>query len=160
MSLIIDVLILVTIANAAPVLISYVLLHRDTLPIDFGHKLADGNYIFGVSKTWRGVIAAIIFTTLSAIILGFEYTTGLIIAVTAMFGDLFSSFIKRRLKMESSARAPILDQLPEALFPCLALMSMGIVDLIQVIVIVPCFIIIDIILSIVFFKLGIRKRPY
>jgi len=38
----------------------------------------------------------------------------------AMVGDLFASFVKRRLGLISSSHAIGLDQIPESLFPLLA----------------------------------------
>jgi CDP-archaeol synthase len=48
------------------------------------------------------------------------WTTGLLVGAAAMAGDLFSSFLKRRLDLPPSSKATGLDQVPESLIPLLA----------------------------------------
>ena len=128
--------------------------------IDFGHKLPDGQAIFGESKTWRGVIAACIFTAIAAALLGYTPVTGLWVAVYAILGDLTSSFIKRRLHRPPSSMAPLLDQVPESLFPALMLAGTFKLTISAIIELVLIFIIIELALSHVLYKWGIRKQPY
>src|SRR5947208_1233971 len=45
-------------------------------------------------------------TTLGAILLGLPIWLGLLVASTAMAGDLFSSFLKRRLSLRQAAKQP------------------------------------------------------
>ena len=156
----IDTLILILVANGSPIFISYLFSHRASLPVDMAYKLADQQYLFGATKTWRGLISALIITPVSALFLGYSFYFGLLIAVFAMAGDLFSSFIKRRLKKTSSARFLFLDQIPEALFPALICYFVYGLGLIQVIEIVLAFIIIELTSSFVLFRYGIRKKPY
>ena len=155
-----DFLLLILVANGAPVLLSYVLSHRVSLPVDFGLRLNDQQYLLGRTKTWRGIIVSLLATVLVAVILGYETSIGLMTAVLAMSGDLISSFIKRRLKKTESSQAFLLDQIPESLFPSLWLMKLTYIDLTQVMVIVGCFIIIELALSVILYKIGIRKQPY
>src|SRR5690606_6647640 len=89
--------------------------------IDGGVTLADGRALFGATKTWRGLVGSMLATTSLAVLLGLGWRVGLLVAAGAMLGDLLSSFSKRRLGFASSARAPGLDQLPEALLPALGL---------------------------------------
>lgn len=160
MNPILDFLLLILVANGAPVLLSYLLSHRVSLPVDCGLKLKDQQYLLGRTKTWRGIVASVIATVAMAVLLNYEASTGFMIAVLAMIGDLFSSFIKRRLKKPESSQAFLLDQIPESLFPSLWLMKLTYIDLTQVIVIVGCFIIIELVLSKILYKVGIRKHPY
>jgi hypothetical protein len=57
-------------------------------------------------------------------ILRLGWTIGVVVGSMAMLGDLFSSFVKRRLNLPPSSRATFLDQVPESLFPLLASRSL------------------------------------
>lgn len=157
---ILEILILLLVANGAPVFVSYLFSHKRSLAVDFGFKLKDQRYLFGETKTWRGVFSSIIFTVLVSELIGLGFKIGLTVAVLAMTGDLFSSFVKRRLNKKSSSKALLLDQVPESLFPTMIIMLMLSLSLIQVMVIVTVFIIMELTLSYLLFKMGIRKRPY
>ena len=128
--------------------------------VDFGIAFFDKRPLFGVSKTWRGVFSSIVVTALLAKLLGFDYVIGLQVSSLAMTGDLVSSFIKRRLDQEPGSRALFMDQVPESLLPAGLLMKEFGLNLIQVIVLVFVFIIIEQALSFAFYKLGVRKHPY
>lgn len=77
-----------------------------------------------------------------------------------MIGDLMSSFVKRRLKMETSAMALGLDQIPESLLPALLATMFFSLNLVDIIVIVAMFLCIELLMSMLLFALGIRDRPY
>ena len=99
-------------------------------------------------------------TAAGDVILGLDWRVGAIIGSMAMVGDLFSSFIKRRLGMTPSSMALGLDQIPESLFPLLACrgwLSLGLVD---IAITVTLFFAGKIVLSRLFFALGLRDRPY
>jgi len=155
-----QLLILIIIANAAPILLRVLLNDGFYLAVDFGHRLPDKKHIFGPSKTWRGVFAAVVATSATAWLLGYLPQTGLLIAIYAVFGDLFSSFIKRRLAMAPSSKALLLDQVPECLFPALMMRHEFDLDLISITWLVLIFVIIDLTVSRILFKWGVRKRPY
>ena len=155
-----EFLLLILVANGAPVLLSYVFSHRVSLPVDFGLKLNDKQYLLGRTKTWRGIVSSLLATVLVAVFLGYGAVTGAVISLLAMSGDLLSSFIKRRLRKKESSQAFLLDQVPESLFPSMGLLLMKYIDLTQVMVIVGCFIIIELTLSVVLYKIGVRKQPY
>ena len=96
--------------------------------INGGLKFPDGRPLFGLSKTIRGVLVSVLATTAAAPLLGLAVTLGAVVGSGAMAGDLFSSFVKRRLGFRSSSRATGLDQIPEALLPliaCLGWLSLG-----------------------------------
>ena len=82
------------------------------------------------------------------------------VAIYAILGDLFSSFIKRRLSMEPSSMAPLLDQIPESLFPAAMMMKTFDLDFSSVIQLVLTFIIVELALSHILYRWGLRKRPY
>ena len=155
-----EYLFLILVANGAPVLLNYIFSHRVSYPVDFGLKLNDKQYLLGRTKTWRGIVSSLLATILVAIFIGYDAVTGAVVSLLAMSGDLLSSFIKRRLMKKESAQAFLLDQIPESLFPSLWLLVMDYIDLTQVIVIVGCFIIIELTLSVVLYKIGVRKQPY
>ena len=130
------------------------------ISLDGNLRFADGRRLFGPSKTIRGAILAVLATAAGAVILGLDWRVGAIIGSMAMAGDLFSSFIKRRLGMASSSMALGLDQIPESLFPlvaCRGWLSLGLVD---IAVAVALFFAGEIVLSRLFFALGLRDRPY
>jgi CDP-2,3-bis-(O-geranylgeranyl)-sn-glycerol synthase len=108
---------LILLANGLPALLG--LLMGAAKALDAGRTLADGRPLLGPSKTWRGLVAALVGTTLGGLALGLHWTLGLGVAVGAMVGDLVASFIKRRLGYPASASVPLLDQIPEALLPAL-----------------------------------------
>lgn len=139
-----EILLLIVIANSAPVAARLIFSHYGSTSIDLGHRLKDGQYLFGSTKTWRGLLSAIILTSLFTCLLDDTIISGLIISISAMLGDLLSSFIKRRLSIPSSKNVILLDQLPESLFPVLIYaLSIRPLELIEVIVIITLFIIID-----------------
>ncbi len=153
-------LLLIIIANGAPVILRAVLNTRMGWPIDFGYRLPDGGPLFGNSKTWRGLAASLLATAPAAVILGYAPETGVLVAVYAMAGDVFSSFIKRRLGLAPHSMAPLLDQVPESLFPAVMLRHTFGMDTVAIIILVAAFVVAELLLSLVLFKLGIRKKPY
>ena len=155
-----SLLLLIIIANGAPILIWLLLNDSFNLAVDFGQKLPDKNRLFGSSKTWRGILAALLATTAAAWLLDHSLETGLLVAVYAMLGDLGSSFIKRRLSMKPSSMAPLLDQVPESLFPAFMLKEVFNLDISAVILLVLIFIITELVLSHILYRYGLRKEPY
>lgn len=156
----IHLLLLIIIANGAPILIRVLLNDSFMLAVDFGQKLPDNKPLFGSSKTWRGIFAALSVTSLAAWLFGYSALTGLQIAGFAILGDLFSSFTKRRLGMPPSSMAPLLDQVPESLLPAFMLRTAFNLDISSVILLVLIFIITELVLSYIFYKWGLRNRPY
>ena len=155
-----QLLVLIIIANGAPIVMRVLLNNHFNTAVDFNQKLFDKKPVFGTSKTWRGIFAALILTSAAAWLLGYSGYTGLFIAIYAVLGDLTSSFIKRRLGKPASSMAPLLDQIPESLFPALMMMQTFKLDIFAIIQLVLIFIIIELLLSHVLYKWGIRKRPY
>jgi CDP-2,3-bis-(O-geranylgeranyl)-sn-glycerol synthase len=155
-----QLLLLIIIANAAPILVRLLLKDRFNLAVDFGQKMLDQHRIFGSSKTWRGILASIVATSAVAWLLGYAAKTGLLIAVYAALGDLVSSFIKRRLAMVPSSKAPFLDQVPESFFPAVMMREEFDLDPVATIFLVLIFVIFDLSVSRILFKWGVRKRPY
>ena len=155
-----QLLLLIIIANGAPILIRVLFRGRFNQAVDFGLKMPDGYDILGASKTWRGVCAAIAATPAAAWLMGYSLETGFLVAIYAVVGDLLSSFLKRRLGKEPSSMAFILDQVPESLLPGLMMMDVFKLELQSILIMVLIFIIIELLLSHILYEWGIRKRPY
>jgi CDP-2,3-bis-(O-geranylgeranyl)-sn-glycerol synthase len=104
-------------ANGAPILFG-----GGKRTLDLGKKI-NGKRIFGKNKTIRGTISSLI----AGIAVGlteypfFHYMLpiAILLAIGANFGDLFGSFIKRRLDFNSGKSFPILDQYGFFLFALL-----------------------------------------
>lgn len=153
-------LLLVIVINGAPILIRYVLKERFSSPVDFNYRLTDGHFLFGPAKTWRGILAAVLVGSILAPMLNYEWYLGACVALASMAGDLFSSFIKRRLGILSSSMALLLDQLPEVLFPALLCMQQLQLSLIGVLYAAVIFVVAELLLSRLLYKWGIRKQPF
>jgi CDP-2,3-bis-(O-geranylgeranyl)-sn-glycerol synthase len=82
------------------------------------------------------------------------------VGLTAMLGDLLSSFIKRRLGMASSSMALGLDQIPESLLPLLAVAETFELSGSTIAWTVAGFVVLELTLSPIFYWLGIRNQPY
>ena len=108
---------LAVVANAAPVVCSLLMGQRWNTPVDGGLELYDQRPLLGPSKTLRGLLASLLATALVAPMLGLSPFTGAAFASLAMLGDIFSSFLKRRLGIAPGRSVPVLDQLPESLLP-------------------------------------------
>ncbi len=100
----IDVLLLLAVANSAPVLYSMVFGGRCATPIDGGRLLRDGRPVFGTHKTWRGLFGGALATSAAGGLLSIGILTAAAFGFSALLGDL-----------------PLLDQVPQALLPMLAL---------------------------------------
>ncbi|MDI1293581.1 MAG: CDP-archaeol synthase [Methylobacter sp.] len=147
-------------ANGAPVLVNKILGKRWAWPVDNKLKLRDGHRLFGNTKTWRGLCSAILTTTLIAILSGIDPLTGALFGASAMAGDMLASFIKRRMGRVESSRARGLDTVPESLLPIWLLKEPLALNLIDIILIVALFFLIEELISPVLYRLHIRKRPY
>ena len=153
-------LLLLILANGAPVIAWKVLGRRASFPIDGNHRFLDGRPLFGPSKTVRGLVAAVVASTLAAPVMGLSWQLGTLFGVFAMLGDLISSFIKRRLGMASSSQAIGIDQIPEALLPLLLLHQQLGLDWPSVGLVALAFFIIEQLGSHILLRLRIRRHTY
>ncbi|MFO1058717.1 MAG: CDP-archaeol synthase [Dongiaceae bacterium] len=155
-----EILLLLTLANGTPVIAARLLGSRFAWPLDGGLVLPDGRPLLGRSKTLRGLVLALAATAAGAALLGLGWRLGLAVGALAMAGDLLSSFVKRRLGLASSSQALGLDQVPESLLPLLAcrvLLGLGWLD---VAVLVGVFLVGELLVSRLLYRLHIRDRPY
>jgi CDP-2,3-bis-(O-geranylgeranyl)-sn-glycerol synthase len=153
-------LVLLVIANGAPIIARLLLGNCCTWPVDGGLKTAQGNPILGRSKTLRGLVAAVILSAAIAPLLGIEWQEGATIGGLAMLGDMIASFSKRRLGYPPSSQAIGLDQIPESLLPLLVIAPAFQLNAWSIFLIVLAFCIVVPLLSRLFFMLGIRRHPY
>jgi CDP-2,3-bis-(O-geranylgeranyl)-sn-glycerol synthase len=160
LTLTVQLLVLLLVANGGPVLARRVLHDRWVWPLDGGRMFFDGKALLGPSKTWRGLLVAIVGCTLVSLFFGFSWQLGLTFGVASMLGDAVSSFAKRRLNVPASGRALGIDQIPEALLPLLACRSMLGLDGWSIVVLVVLFGLSGILISPVMFRLGLRETPY
>lgn len=155
-----QVLILLSLANGSPVIAKRIFGDTYAAPVDGNARFVDGRPLLGPSKTIRGVLISLLVTALGATLLGLQFWLGLLVASTAMAGDLFSSFIKRRLHLGSSSKATGLDQIPESVFPLLACRSVLALTALEIAAACAVFVLAQILLSRFFFWLQWRDRPY
>ena len=158
--LIAKLLVLLTVANGTPVIAAKLFGNNSALPLDGNVTLSDGRPLFGSSKTLRGVLLSILLTTACAPLIGLDWKVGSVVALTAMIGDLFSSFVKRRLGMDNSSQFTGLDQIPESLLPLLVCMFLLPLTALDVVIATVIFFVGALIVSRILFKLNIRERPY
>jgi CDP-diglyceride synthetase len=154
------ILVLLALANGTPVITKDILGDRFASSLDGGIRFVDGRPLFGSSKTFRGIFLSLLVTSTYAALAGPSWEIGLLIASTAMAGDLFSSFLKRRINLRPGDRATGLDQIPESLFPFLAcrdLLSLSVAD---IAIGVGIFFVGELVLSRLLYRFHLRDRPY
>ena len=158
--LLLKLLILLSLANGSPVLAKNMLGSRFAFPLDGNLRFFDRKPLLGASKTLRGIVASIGVTSVGAILLGLELKVGVLVSGYAMAGDVFSSFVKRRLSLAPSSKATGLDQIPESLLPLLACRSTLSLSIASSVTLVVIFLILEILLSKVLYRYHLRDRPY
>jgi CDP-archaeol synthase len=157
---ILQLTLLLAIANGAPVIAAKLFGHRFAYPLDDGVEFVDGKPLFGKSKTIRGILLSLVLTAALAPLLGLGWKIGAAIGGVAMAGDLLSSFVKRRLNLPPSSRATGLDQIPESLFPLLACRGALSLSVLDIAICVGVFFVGEVVLSRLLYKAHIRDRPY
>ena len=158
--LLLQLLILLVVANGSAVIAKKLLGVAFGRPLDGGFLFVDDQPIFGPSKTIRGVVVSVLATSISAGLIGLGWEVGTLIATFAMTGDLFSSFVKRRLHLASSSMAIGLDHIPESLFPLLASRLLLPLSILDIVAGVTIFVVGALLLSPILFKLNLRDEPH
>jgi CDP-archaeol synthase len=153
-------LVLLTFANGTPVIAKRLFGSYLAFPLDAGVHFVDGRPLLGPSKTVRGVVLSVAATAAAAPLLGVSAAMGALVACLAMLGDIISSFIKRRLKFPSSAQAIGLDQIPESLLPLLVCQRALSLTWLDVIICIGIFLVGELMISRVLYRLHIRDQPY
>ncbi len=155
-----QLLILLAVANTAPLLGKRVLGDRLARPLDGGLTFFDGRALFGASKTLRGVVLAVLATAAAGALVGLGWRIGALVGGGAMVGDVLSSFLKRRFGLKPSSQATGLDQVPESLLPLLACRAAVPLTVADIAVLVAVFFVGEVLFSRLFYRLGLRDRPY
>jgi CDP-2,3-bis-(O-geranylgeranyl)-sn-glycerol synthase len=151
---------LLTVANTTPLIAKRILGDRCDRPIDNGLAFLDGRPLFGRSKTIRGLALSVLMTSATALLIGVELKIGFLVGLLAMIGDLFSSFLKRRLNVPPSGRAFGLDQVPESLLPLLVCRRPLLLTGWEIAIVSVVFFVGEVLLSRLFYRLHLRDRPY
>jgi len=149
-------------ANAAPVIFG------GGRPIDANRTFIDGKPILGSHKTVRGFFAGLIVGTLVSFVQNTVYPLyqsnpllGFALSLGALIGDLFDSFIKRRLGFPPGASFPILDQLDfviGALLFSLMVSPLPPLNLILIIIIITPPI--HLLTNVLAFLFGFKSKPW
>lgn len=147
-------------ANASPVIFG------GGRPIDGGRKFRDGRSIFGPGKTVRGFLGGL---SVGTIIGGFQTLTtndlellplAFLLSLGALCGDLFGSFVKRRLGFERGRPFPLLDQLGFLLFAVIFALPLRVPSLSIFIILLVITPIIHLLANCFAYSLGLKKEPY
>jgi len=145
--LISDLVLLLVIANATPVILSLLLGDRWKQPLDRGIRFPDGHPLLGPSKTFRGLLGSISACALLAPLFDLSLLQGAGFGALAMLGDLASSFCKRRLGLRSGQSIPLLDQIPETLLPLWAMLPALGASAMEMTIAIAAFTVIDLLLT-------------
>lgn len=155
-----ELFVMLVVANGAPVVVARLFRQQGSWPVDGGRLLGDGRPVFGPSKTWRGLLASVLSCSLFALWVGLGWVFGALFGLLAMFGDLLSSFAKRRMGLKASARATWLDQLPEGVLPMLLAWLWLPVPGWLAMAVAVLFALSNILISPLLYRLGIRSQPH
>ncbi|NHI83365.1 MAG: CDP-2,3-bis-(O-geranylgeranyl)-sn-glycerol synthase [Candidatus Thorarchaeota archaeon] len=167
------------IANATPVIFG------GGQSIDGGRTLRDGRRLLGDGKTIRGFLAGVFFGILTGVsqnmiaphllpllaqfvkvtsnmeyVLFMTIPSAVLLSLGALIGDIFGSFLKRRINLESGAPSPMLDQL--------GFMIMGLLFAYPVLQPEPIFVVILILVTLAIhwisnalgYLLGLKRNPW
>ncbi|MEM2351709.1 MAG: CDP-2,3-bis-(O-geranylgeranyl)-sn-glycerol synthase [Thermoproteota archaeon] len=152
-------------ANASPVIFG------GGKPIDLGKKFFDEKPIFGPHKTYRGFISGVLIGTAVgwaqeniALLIGLSCGStllGFLLSLGALIGDLFGSFLKRRLNIRPGAMLPIVDQIDFVLFALLfASLSGKLPSIIGIIIIIILTIPIHLFTNLIAYLLHLKDSPW
>ena len=155
-----QILLMLVAVNGAPILAARAFRSAGSQPLDGGFRLADGYPLFGSSKTWRGLAAALLAACACAMLFGLGIRFGLVFGLLVMAGDLLSSFVKRRRGLAPSDQSLGWDQLPEALLPSAYAVAVCGLAWWWVLLLALLFMGLELLVSRPLFWLKIRKRPY
>lgn len=148
-------------ANAVPVLLG------GGLQMDFGRKFIDGKPLFGAHKTFRGFFSGLSVGTLIGVAQSnlpvFQpppLLLGFILSLGGLTGDLFHSFVKRRLGIPPGASFPVADQLDfvvGALFFSLFISPPSLLVALIILVVTPPL---HLLTNYIAYRLDVKKEPF
>lgn len=156
-------------ANMTPIFASRMpwLKHWNT-PIDFGYKL-NGKPLFGLNKTWRGLIFGTLIGALSAVIIGElnqnvigpapQYVIGGLLGFGALAGDALESMLKRQLNIAPGSSWFPFDQIDYIIGGLLAVSLVATVPGWVIATIFAVYFVMHLVVSYIAFKLGYKDQP-
>jgi CDP-2,3-bis-(O-geranylgeranyl)-sn-glycerol synthase len=160
LSPVMTMILLIAAANVAPLAATRLLGRRWAWRLDAGMAMPDGRPRLGSSKTWRGCAASLLTLLLIARPLETAPSVAARLSLLSMMGDAAASFLKRRMGIEVHARSRWLDPIPEVLLPALVLQrALGLTRR-EVAEAVFVFAVLEEPWSRLFFRLGLRTRPF
>lgn len=160
MMAVLSLLLLILVANGAPVLGHALCRDRLGWPLDLGVRFWDGYPLLGPGKTVRGLVLSLGATTGCAWLIGLPVLTGVLLSGAAMLGDCLSSFLKRRLGKASGSQMLGVDQIPESLLPLLSVRNQMALGITEIVATVIAFLVVELLLSRLVYPWGLRKHPY
>ncbi len=128
-------LMMLSAANATPILVARLAQGRFATPLDFGCTLADGERLLGSHKTWRGFLSGVAACAAVGMLFGVSLKVGAAFGCVSLLGDALSSAVKRRLHAKPGTEYVGLDQIGEALLPLILfakLLSLNLADVLAV----------------------------
>src|SRR5664279_4305745 len=81
---ILQLMVLLTLANGAPVVATKIVGSHLALPLDFGSTFFDGRPLFGPSKTFRGIVVAVLAAAVGAPLMGLDPMVGITAAAAVI----------------------------------------------------------------------------
>lgn len=150
-------------ANAAPIIL------HGVVPLDLGKKLF-GKRIFGDGKTILGTFSGILIGVSAGALIYFlipetqlinnYFTFVVFLSIGAMAGDIFKSFLKRRIGLERGSHWAIADQWDFILGGLILSSLVRIPELEVVLVLLIITIFMHSITNILAYKLKLKKVPW
>jgi CDP-2,3-bis-(O-geranylgeranyl)-sn-glycerol synthase len=168
------------IANMVPIFVAHIpALKRFDAPIDFGRTFR-GQRIFGSHKTWRGLVAGIIFGTLTLWLqqlavahwqlladwtrqIDYDQLPTLIVgplfAIGALGGDAIESFFKRQRGVAPGHGWFPFDQTDYIIGGAIATASFVSLSLLQYLWLLTLWLAVHLVASAIGYLLGVKERP-
>lgn len=158
------------VANAVPVILG------GGRAIDGGRRMRDGKPCFGSHKTVRGFVAGIMAGTLVGsaqsvmlqsgalrdVAFPFQFSIwfGFVISFGALVGDLFHSFVKRRVGVAEGAPLPVADQLDFVVGAVLFSLFVSPPPLLTIFIIFAITLPVHLLTNVIAYVIGVKKRPW
>ncbi len=168
------------IANVMPIFAAHISwLKKYEAPMDFG-KSYHGKRILGAHKTWRGMVAGLIFGTIT---LGLQQilvahtgwlqdwthqvdyahlptlVVGPLFAVGALGGDALESFFKRQRGIAPGHGWFPFDQIDYIVGGALATMPFVRLSVLEYVLLVGIWLVVHVVASVIGYLMGIKERP-
>jgi len=131
-------LLLLGVANSAPIAARRLLADRWAAPLDGGLNFVDGRPLLGPGKTIRGVAAAVVATALASWALGMSPQVGALLGAVSMAATRWPASSSAGWAWRERPRHGM-DQVPESLLPLLAVQGMLDLSAVQILAVTVAF---------------------